>query len=318
MPKLYRDTGEAYRYMNQEIDLSPSEAAVKFETYRFYLQCFHDYLKDEYGGWKKFGRDCMKRTQCLKDMGMFDHTWIERWMKICWNTEYIMTTGGDKKDVELMRINNQWMPIQCYYAIYAAAEALAYAIDGNKADGHQKTLRKVTSFFVRNGLSPWNKAYEGSRGPKGRSHNPVNFPEGITIPHNLQRCGVSPIQMIAKCLKVEHSQRIDDLFKKKPGLCKCDFDPGYTGPFHFLYRLRVKSNYKDVETFVSGATGDSIKSFSTSIKRFCFWSLLYMEIVLIRKCHKDYFAELAGKYLKLNPRADRLKSRKGFYEANIL
>ena len=295
--------------------LPQTDTEIKFETYRFYLQSICGAIHNEHRTSKQLGLECLRRTQRLQVLKNFDMDWIERWMKIAWNTEYLLSVGSD--DPELIRISNQWKPIQQYYAVYACTEAAAYVLDGEKADGHQKSLRKITAYFVQVGISPWNKAFKGSRGRKGNEHFAVNFPQDIIIPHNLQRVDVKPLEMIAKCLKAEHTHRIDELFQKRPGIYKYNFDPGYTGLFHFLYRLRVKSNYKDVEIFVTEAPEENIRSFSESLDIFCFCCLLYMEIILIRKCRKKCILDLGEKYLKLNSKACHLAERLELYRNNI-
>jgi len=250
-------------------------------------------------------------------MRCFDKAWIDRFVKIAWNTEYLLCMGPD--DPELIRISNQWTPVQAYFSVYACSEAVAYAIDGGKADGHRKALRKVTDYFVKNGMSPWDKTFKGPLGKTKNEHEPVNFPDNLTIPHNLSRRNVDPLEMIAKCLKAEHSHRVDDLWKsrKREGVYKYEFDPGYTGLLHFLYRLRIKSNYKEVDLFVAEAPEENIRGFARCMQEFCCWTLLYMEIMLIRKCTKHYLLGLAEKYRSVNPHAKRLKERTDFYRVSI-
>lgn len=248
-------------------------------------------------------------------MGDFDHAWVERFLKIAWNTEFILSAGAN--DPELVRINNQWSPIQAYYAIYACGEALAYVLDGNKADGHMKTLTKLTDFFTKNKLSPWNLSFEGHLGKDHKCHTPCNFSSGIVIPHNLQRSNVTPEETIAKCLKAEHPNRVDDLWQKRKGKFKYNFDPGRTSLLHFMYRLRVKSNYKEIDLFVSHAPANKIQNFNTSLQYFCYYTLLYMEVVLARKCKKSYVLDLGEKYLRVNSRANRLQRRMEFYRSEI-
>jgi len=288
-----------------------SETEIKFETYRFYLQSIREVINSQWNSWQDLAGEYLDKQRRLQGISSFDDKWVERWMKIGWNTEYLLSVGSE--DSELLRINNQWKPIQAYYAVYACSEAAAYVIDGNKADGHQKSLRKITDFFVKSGLSPWDKAFRGARGKSRSDHNPINFPENLAIPHNLERVGVEPLQMVAKCLKAEHNHRIDELFEKKPGKYKYAYDPGYTGLFHFLYRLRIKSNYRDVEIFVAEAPEENLRSFSKSLDLICFCSLLMMEILILRKCRKKYLLELGEKYLKMNSNAERLSKRLDYY-----
>ena len=294
---------------------STSEIEIKFETYRFYLESICRQLEKEYSVWRIYCNRCIEDTKSLQGLSGFDEVWVKRWMKIAWNTEYLMRENTE--EYELIRFNNQWKPIQAYYTVYAASEAVAYVLDGKYADGHQKSMKKVTDYLSKTNLSPWNKAFKGAKGKSGNDHKPVNFPADISIPNNLQRVDIDPVEMIAKCLKAEHKHRIDDLFFKKKGLYKYNFNPGLTGILHFLYRLRVKSNYKDVEIFVSEAPAENIKSFSNSLEKIVLYSLTLMEIILIRKCKKKFILELAKEYLKINQNADILTRRMRYYKNNI-
>jgi len=288
-----------------------SESEIKFETYRFYLECYKRYLIDRYHSWQNFALEAFQHSSNLQGIKSFDSRWIERFLKISWNTEYLIGVGSN--DSEILRINNQWIPIQSYYSVYTASEAFAYVLDGYKADSHHKALRKVADYFVKSGLDPWDKAYQGARGKRGNEHKPVNFPQNIQIPHNLQRRNVTPLEMIAKCLKAEHFHRIDDIWDKSCGIPKYKFDPGYTGLFHFLYRLRIKSNYEEVDLFISEAPESNIRNFYEALLTLCFWSLLYLEILIIRKCKKKYIIDAGIKYININPRADFLRKRIEFY-----
>lgn len=286
-----------------------TKAGVKFDTYRFYLQCIKDSLIEAYEDWNYFARACANSTQTLQGLGNHDEDWIERFLKIAWNTEYLLYV--DVGDPEIVRINNQWLPIQSYYCIYAACEALAYAIDGSKANSHQKALKKASAFFVNKSLTPWDKAYKGPIGKKHNAHQPVNFPSGTQPPHNLQRSNVDPTSMLATCLRAEHTHRVDTLWggKKQSGPWKYEFDPGRTTLLHFLYRLRLKANYQEVDLFVSNAPDDEIIGFAESLRTISSWTLSYVEIVLMRKCKKELILKFASNYVSMNKRAEFLIER---------
>ena len=105
-----------------------TDTDIKSETYRFYLHCFCDLLF--YGGRdaNRLAGEIIAKTGNLQGLADPDVAWISRWMKIAWNTESLVSLGAD--DPQLVRINNQWKPIQAYYAVYAAAEAASYVLDG--------------------------------------------------------------------------------------------------------------------------------------------------------------------------------------------
>ena len=296
-----------YSYPSTSIPSSKTE--IKFETYRYYLECICNYLISNFDDISNFISVCYRLSKNIQGMQIIDGLWLDRFMKIAWNTEYLL--NQDTQDVELIRINNQWSPIQAYFGVYAGCEALSYVIDGNKADGHIAALKKATNFFINTGIAPWDKAYKGSRGKGGSEQKPINFPSNLEVPHNLQRSNTDALSMIAKCLKAEHSNRIDDLWdgKRNKGIFKYKFDPGYTSLLHFLYRLRLKSNYKEVDIFLTKALDSQIIGFNNSLKTFCSWTLSFIEVILMRKCKKDFIIKLAETYLQINPKALSLQNR---------
>lgn len=117
-----------------QADLLAAKSKIKFETYRFYLQCLCDYLNETYGNWKKFAEQCAVGTQSVRCIKCADADWIRRFTKIAWNTEYLLGTGSDEP--ELVRFSNAWRPVQAYYSVYACSEALSCAIDGQRANSH--------------------------------------------------------------------------------------------------------------------------------------------------------------------------------------
>ncbi len=303
---------------NRFIQLSRGEDEIKFETYRYYLKCIIDYLVSTYGDWQAFGEKILRIR--IKSLGLdnLDMDFVSRFLKIAWNTEYI-SCNIRFKDIDTVKINNQWKPIQIYYAIYAVGEVLSYLVDGNKANGHKKSLKKLSEFFVKQKIYPWGFAFKGRRGRSKKEHYPINFPADLKIPHsNLQRYDIQPIQMIGKCLKAEHFHRIDENFKKQRGVYKYNFDPRYTTILHFLYRLRIKSNYRDVGIFLADVSECDIKEFAKNLEVVCFWTLLLFEILIIKRGGFTCFYPMVNHYRTKNKAAKQLQIRFNFYvEQNV-
>lgn len=288
-------------------------SGIKFETYRFYLVCFRDHLFMEYSDLAGFVGKSAKLSASIKPAKSLDPTPIEPFLRIAWNTEFLLSI--DHGDPDIVRINNQWAPIQAYYATYSGLEAVAYAQDGHLPKSHSKTQRKCSDYFVNLGISPWDKAFQGSEGKSGSAHKPVNFPSSLVIPHNLQRSGVDPLGMIARCLKAEHSHRIDDKWKskKESGCFKYQYKPGPTTLLHFLYRLRIKSNYQEIDAFVTQAPQNEILEFAEALQALTSWSLALFEIVLIRRFGAQVVLDVAQDYLAANPSATKLSARLSEY-----
>jgi hypothetical protein len=293
----------------------PAPAEIKFDTYRFYLECITTFLALHYQDWEGFARQCASHTKYLHGMPGHDSAFVERHLRLAWNTESLLLATSS--DIDLIRIANQWVPVQVYYAVYSAGEAVSYLLDGSKSASHAKILRKLTDHFVKKGLPPWNYAFQGCLGRQRGLHTSVNLPAGLHIPSNLQRQGVHPLQMIGRCLKAEHAHRVDDIWTKTIGCRKYAFDPGYTSLLHFLYRLRIKSNYEEVDLFIANAQDHQVRAFATDLKQFCSWTISYFEIFVARKIKKQALIDMASRYLQANAAATNLAARMASY-ASIL
>jgi hypothetical protein len=291
-------------YLDSEID-------KKFETYRLYLLNICKYLISTYSEWRIFGDFVNEKFSTLQPLRTTEVNYIERFLKLAWNTEYIACRELID-DISIIRINNHWKLIQIYYSIYSAGEALSYLIDGQKSDSHIRCLRKISDFLIRRKISPWDLAFTGC---KREGYKPINFPCNLKIPHNLKR-NVNPIESIAACLKAEHPHRIKETFKKNPGKFQIDHDPGPTTILHLSYRLRIKSNYKDADIFIIDSPPDEyIIEFSKNLSQLCFWTLLLFELIIIKRWNKTKLIELINKYLSLNQDAQQLITRRDYYNA---
>lgn len=289
---------------------------IRFETYLNYLTAIRNYLIESYGDWNGFAIQCFENIASLQSKPGLDSAWIERFMKLAWNTEYLLSS--EPPEPEIVRINNQWTPIQCYYAVYSAAEAYCCALDGQKSDGHTPTLRKMTAHLIKTGMAPWNLAYHGPQGRDKNQARPLNFPQDLRLAHNLQRHDVQPIGLIARCLKAEHTHRIDERHisqSTKGRRPKAVIDPGDTGLLHFLYRLRIKANYQKMDIFLAAPSTDRSREFFEALRMVCNWSLTMMEITLARRCRPASIFAMADRYLKINPRAGGLIDRFKFYRS---
>ena len=114
--------------------------------------------------------------------------------------------------------------------------------------------------------------------------------------------------MISTCIQAEHRNRIEDFEpkrltdkqreKREKKLLKKDYSPGHTTILNFLYRLRIKSNYKDAEIFITDSPDEYIKKFSDNLASITNATLLLFEIIVIRRWGKENFVRLAQGYLK--------------------
>jgi len=292
-------------------DFKNEENIKKLRTYYNYLKSVKDFLITEYGVWQDYGFYCVQQTIKVQGAKELDLTWINRWLKIAWNTEYLINAGPAQ--IDLIRINNQWLPIKAYYCIYSASEAYTYALNKIKSGSHAKARKVLTEYFERTKIKPWNFICDGT------SSNITfkNFPSIQNLPSNLQQKSIVPHEMLATCLRAEHKHRIKENFIKRVKVYKKDFNPGFTSLLNFFYRLRIKSNYRDIDLFITAASDDIIIEFADSLKKIVFWFLLLTEIYLVRRCKKRTILAMVDDYLTNNTRHELLKSRIEFIKNSI-
>lgn len=288
--------------------------SIKFSTYWNYVRHISYFLNNEYDDWREFGDQVQYKIRKLQGFGDFDKEWVRRFLRLAWNTEYLLNQGRD--DSELLKLSTHWVPIQGYYCIYCASEPVGYALNGTKPESHVGALRAVSSYFHQSGLPPWCFGYKGSLGKSGKDHYMVNFPDNLNPDHNLRRKSGNPESIIAKCLKAEHQHRVDDKWESKSetGCWKYEYNPGETSLLHFFYRLRTKANYHDVDTFLAEVEDKRRVQFNQGIQKFVYWSLIYFELILIRKFQKQKIIDMGEEYLGKNSEATQLIKRLQLYQ----
>lgn len=276
-----------------------------FDTYRFYLDVLLKDLTSNYSTLDNLAKCVWSESKLILPTQDLDEKTIRRFLMIAWNTEYLVGNNVSP-EIEIIKVGNLWRPIQAYYAIYSAGEAVSYALDGRLIESHSKCIAKLNSIFVdRIRIKPWCYCYHGNT---RKGLKPKNFPANTKTVNNLSRKKGLPIDMIATCIQAEHRNRIEDFEPKKltskqkergeKKLLKLDYDPGYTTVFNFLYRLRIKSNYKDAEIFISDSPDEYVKEFAENLASITNTTLLLFEIIIIRRWGKDRFVRLAQSYLQ--------------------
>ena len=176
---------------------------------------------------------------------------------------------------------------------------------------------ELMQYIVEKGLPPWNFAFNGNVGKAKSKHYPVNFPNNQIFPNSLSRYNVDPVGMIGTCLRAEHKHRVEDDFQKKKGKVKYKFNPGYTTILHFMYRLRIKSNYQNADIFLAEAPDNTVVDFNNNLSLFCYWTLLLFEIYIIKRTNSNKLYPIMLHYLSDNKKARQLRERYSFYKSKL-
>jgi hypothetical protein len=201
---------------------------------------------------------------------------VESVKKLLWNswsTEYAFRIGELLDNREYYKYSLHWNFPQAYYSAYLAMTAF-HETQGIANEQHEKSIRifgnsikdghypDAISYYVSGSKDEFE--YFGLKAFKG-------FEDGFSSLSNIE-CLVDAEQQIATFLKTTRIQNADEKKRRaknqndkrfhtskgtfKKSFQKQDWDLIFTtipvtSIFNLLYRLRIKANYKDIETFIN-------------------------------------------------------------------
>lgn len=166
---------------------------------------------------------------------------------------------------EVIAYSNAWSPVHAYYSVYGAVRAWSIA-QGQPLNDHAAALRTISEAAANRGTlpSPWSVACVGSP----HVDRPVGFvgaPGGVTFDTEVQLLGAAdPAMAWARYLKLLETTRKHALTPRYKEWCRQNGRKNTyarekiavasklvpTTVFDVFWRLRVRANYRDAESFV--------------------------------------------------------------------
>lgn len=290
---------------------------IAFDVYENYLSNIIEFIRTTYRN--NFFPYVIKETSDIKVNSLISTDYLKRFLFLGWNTECLVKINDIRSDIDLLRVNNQWKPIQVYYSIYSLCEATNYSLTLQKLESHSKCLRQMSEYFTKTPFKPWRCSFTGYSGNKKikSTISPINFSENISIPNSLQRAGITSEEVLACCLRAEHKHRINDYKPKKGQTLKYLYDPKNTSLLHFLYRLRRKSNYEDVGIFLANAPDEKIANFSENLTSICYYTNALNEIVILRRIGKPLMVKIMSEFVRKHQNTTPIEKRLNIYKSSF-
>jgi hypothetical protein len=200
-----------------------------------------------------------------------------------WNSELLLNLPFLFQE-NFLKFSNHWSPVQSYYSIYLCLRALIVAKNIRARGDHKTTLQIVSSNFIQGEKIipyPWNILKDCSKFCGLRGTSTVNFINPLENPFyfrkNLNKLQDSICLFVKttrerivkeKCQDWKEKNPINNRPRKrlKKGVKKSISKS--TRPisiFDCLYRLRIRSNYKDVDIFILGSSVPETKYYFNAI-----------------------------------------------------
>jgi len=239
---------------------------------------------------------------------------VRQLMRNAWCTEIQLSVAA--RQVDFLGYSNHWAPVQLYYSVYLALRALFLASNQDVPNDHSATLKCVAEMIrTRPDLfpQPWRTLCVGK--PKGSTLKYPNLPPAIVVQNisPLTNPGFAPFwDYYCLLLRTTRDRQgiiaVDEWKKrnKKKNIPKAkrtetmDNMPP-TSFFYALYRLRLRSNYADAESFLITLENEvDNKDFHRSLRSIGWYTLKIIELLVARHIGKSQFGIWVDEFSKLD------------------
>jgi hypothetical protein len=232
---------------------------------------------------------------CLTDKSpsSFDANAVHTRLRNAWGTELLLAYAGHwAEEDELVRLSNTWGVVQAYYVGYHATQALALAKGMPRPDSHPKTQNIFSTLWCNRplDLAPWSLGCTPS-GPINApgtidhsispwvncdpasalslAYKPIRTTRDDDLAEAIARARNDKQRARKKAWNEEVALRLSSGKppRKTPSIARplltsaekqtVDRNVGTYSILHYLYRLRIRSNYEDAALFTEGPSDES-------------------------------------------------------------
>jgi hypothetical protein len=251
---------------------------------------------------------------------------IKTSLRNAWGTELLLNLGAHfLTEDESVRISNCWGAVQAYYIAYHSVHALVVARNQPRPQAHTKTQNLFVDYWIKNRLKiyPWSLGFSDSGGvnvpedigspvdTKIHQWSNLNFMNRWSIAlkamettrreehkNALRRARENKKRERNKQWSVDNEarSRLGKRTKKKPKATlpvlskeerlRVNSDLRTFGLIDYLYRVRIRANYKDSAAFTCGPDNAEI---STSVRN----DMIYLATGTLL-LHEMYICAMVG------------------------
>ncbi|HEU5003648.1 MAG TPA: hypothetical protein VFW71_12855 [Actinomycetota bacterium] len=298
------------------------ERARRFQVHMFYLSNLSGFLRHNYGASDHELLDGLLRTQrtlagfcrIQRRRSTTDPVEVKRCLAISWASELQIALNANA-DRALLRYSNVWTPVHAYYATYFSMHAWFAAMGGVvDLDDHTSTLRYIATQITNRKIfpAPWAGTCSGS--PHLKETQFERFPGDFDARRPcelLSRPDPDTFWLrFGKMLETTRKLRLDRQHREwlkvnDRKLIRADekrrlaLKLPNTTLFDYLWRLRVRSNYQDVSSFVTSSVGDDWQhEFYHSLSIITWTTLATIEALIIAYAGPDVLNEAYAEFIR--------------------
>jgi len=278
------------------------DETISFKTYKNYLISLANIIKREYGGDEFSFEQIVKNLNIGEKLERNKAPNIEKIKTIlfnCWHTELnfiLPLTIGPS----FMKYSIHWSPVQGYYSLYLSIRALLESLNNSINPNHSQTLEVISEFICKRKLFPypWSCSCLGLAEINNLKFNcflkPIEEISMLAIPidKTLESCYAKFLKTTRERQFQKRRNNTTDIKTKKGNIKKnwsindkkkVESRIANTTIFDCIYRLRIKSNYEEVDTYIfSDITNLEIEEFYNSLKLIIESTLFIMEFLMVK------------------------------------
>ena len=244
---------------------------LSFKTYKTYINCLGSLIKNKYGD--KFIEEFKAKLPPLNDISRnndIDNEKIKSLLMNSWHTElnFLLPTTIN---TGLTKYSFHWAPVQAYYSLYLGMRAVFESSNINIKNTHEPTLRTISNWIVDRKVFPYplNCYCLGIRDLKNIRF--IGFETEVTDEKvkEITALSMPPDDELELCFAKFLKTTREKQFQNRKEKCGLKNKSGKnlkrftvkdkttiekklhkTTLFDCLYRLRIKSNYEEAETYI--------------------------------------------------------------------
>lgn len=290
----------------------PSENTQRYWVYSNYIVSISRLIAQAYPADSALAGQitASKGFQKLSRKGEINRDEIAVLLRHSWFTELLLSEAQKSKD--LLIYANPWSMVQSYYAIYPGVRAYFAALNRPVKKTHQTTLGTICSdltSYKNRFPQPWRTVFADD--PAEDSIKLVNGPARLTL--NLRNPlaslpGSDPWQFYGLLLRTTRARQVKKsisdwkrtngrkrIYQREREQLIASLRP--TTMFDFLYRLRTRSNYQDIDSFAfSDVTTSDAVDLQQAICHVVYATLFVFESMIAKVGGKKWFAGLVNEF----------------------
>lgn len=286
----------------------------RFHTYFKYLTAIKDYLESAEYQTTTFILPVIQSPKftAITNTHKTDLDKLGRLLRNAWSTELQINLAGENPGY--CAYTNHWTPVQTYYSIYLALRAYIHT-NSPEVDGeHARNLHYISEQIrSRPELFPYPWKMLCAHSSDGKSIIYHHCPSNIVI------STISPLSslhrsdfwdwygMFLRTTRERQIQKHIDDWKQINNKDRVSVKTkaehqrklAPTSLFHGLYRLRLRSNYGDADSFWMASPSDyEAENFHKALESITWGSLLIFELLIARHIGKRVFSSIVDGFIK--------------------